>query len=43
MRAGIGIALGLILTGCAVIPTLEEDDIAISEIVQRVKLLRVRQ
>lgn len=37
MRAGICIAFGLVLSGCAVIPTLEEDGIAISEIVQRVK------
>lgn len=37
MRAGIGILFCLSLTGCAVIPTLEEDGIAISEIVQRVK------
>jgi hypothetical protein len=37
MRVGTSIALGSILAGCAVIPTLEEDGVAISDIVQRVK------
>jgi hypothetical protein len=37
MWAAISIALGLLLAGCAVIPTLEEDGIAIADIVQRVK------
>jgi hypothetical protein len=37
MRAVIGISLGFLLAGCAVIPTLQEDGIAIADIVQRVK------
>ena len=37
MRVVMGIALCFALAGCAVIPTLEEDGVAISDIVQRVK------
>jgi hypothetical protein len=37
MRAINVFALGFLLAGCAVIPTLEEDGIAIADIVQRVK------
>lgn len=37
MRVIIAVACGLSVVGCAVIPTLEEDGIAIADIVQRVK------
>ena len=37
MRAGISVTLGFLIAGCAIIPPLQEDGVAIADIVQRVK------